>query len=107
MVSDFGASFCYGDASHFEAIEVLAFGRLVEDLFAWFLGISVPSTISNVGCLSGTQLEPLKEGQLKDLLGSILQPDQGKRPTFSEIMETLSRIPDFDCAQKAVENITK
>ena len=107
MVSDFGASFCYGDASHFEAIEVLAFGRLVEDLFAWFQGISVPSTISNVGCFSGTQLEPLKEGQLKDLLGSILQPDQGKRPTFSEIMETLSRIPDFDCAQKAVENITQ
>mmetsp|Transcript_4377 Transcript_4377/g.10050 ORF Transcript_4377/g.10050 Transcript_4377/m.10050 type:complete len:456 (-) Transcript_4377:2153-3520(-) len=102
MVSDFGASFCYGDASHFEAIEVLAFGRLVEDLFAWFLGISVPNSISNVGCISGS---PLEEGQLKVLLGSILQPDQGKRPTFSEIMETLSRIPDFDCARKAVEHI--
>ena len=103
MVSDFGASFCYGDANHFEAIEVLAFGRLVQDLFAWFLGISVPSKISNVGCCTGSR--PLDEGRLKDLLGSILQPDQGKRPTFSEIMDTLSRIPDFDCAKQAVEHI--
>lgn len=75
----------------FEKIEVLAFGRLVQDLFLWYFGLACPdSTESNDLCNTS-----INEGPFKDLMASILQPDQTTRPTFGEIKEKLAGMPEF------------
>ncbi len=98
-LSDWGASFVYHDGmttstkpkSIFEKIEVLAFGRLVQDLFLWYFGLACPdSTESNDSRKIG-----ISEGPFKDLMASILQPQQAMRPTFGEIKEKLAGMPEF------------
>ena len=98
-LSDWGASFVYNRetelAEMVERIEVLAFGRLVQDLFAWHLRVAVPDstepTIHNFRIWG----QAIKEGAFKELLASILQPDQTIRPTFRAIMEKLESMTEF------------
>ncbi|KAL3771616.1 hypothetical protein ACHAW5_006643 [Stephanodiscus triporus] len=77
-LSDWGASFVY-DRRHielagmFERIEVLAFGRLVQDLLDWHLGMAMQDL----------------PGPMKELLASAIQPDQASRPGFRVIKDTL------------------
>ena len=101
-LSDWGASFVYNDsmvadsstsADIFEKIEVLAFGRLVQDMLLWYLKVACPdSTGSTLGLLWS---HISMSSPFKDLMASILQPDQSKRPTFGEIKESLAKIPEF------------
>ncbi|KAL7537189.1 hypothetical protein ACHAXR_011731, partial [Thalassiosira sp. AJA248-18] len=101
-VSDWGASFLYDDndrAAIFEAIEVLAFGRLVQDLFDWHLDTAVPDSTEPSDFLGRTRGSALEKGPLYDLMSSILQPEQNKRPTFRDIKAKLSSIPEFDTAK--------
>ncbi|KAL9181489.1 LOW QUALITY PROTEIN: hypothetical protein ACHAXT_010294 [Thalassiosira profunda] len=82
MLSDWGASFVYDrekaeSAAMYERIEVLAFGHLVQDLYAWHLGSALDSS------------------PLNDLTSSILQPDQSKRPDFATIKGKLAAMPEF------------
>ena len=99
-LSDWGASFVYQDnmtaptssALIFEKIEVLAFGRLVQDLFLWYLGLACPDSTESQNFL---WKRSIRRGPFKDLMASILQPDQTKRPTFGEIKEKLAEIPEF------------
>ena len=103
-LSDFGASFvCDGSElieERLESIEVLAFGRLVQDLYSWHMNIDLPdSTITDeersvTGRRRGNA-SMMKEGPMRDLVASILQPDQSLRPTFKSLTNTLSQIPDF------------
>jgi len=110
-VSDWGASFIY-DGKHelsavFERIEVLAFGRLVQDLFDWHLGVAVPDTTEADDFLLGrTRGKPMEKGDLYDILESILQPSQKERPSFTVIKEKLSLIPEFEAAKLAAEKVT-
>lgn len=73
-LSDWGASFIYDRESNaelagiFERIEVLAFGRLVQDMFLWHFKTNVP--------------ESLEMGPFYDLMSSIVQPQQSKRPSL-------------------------
>lgn len=86
-LSDFGASFVYDRESDaelagiFERIEVLAFGRLIQDLFLWHFKTDVP--------------ESLERGPFYNLTHSIVQPQQNERPSFSEIKKALSVLPEF------------
>lgn len=103
-ISDWGASFIY-DGSHeyaaiFERIEVLAFGRLIQDLFDWHLNCAVPDSTEPADFLGRTRGTAMKEGPFYNLVQSILQPDQMKRPSFKEIKDTLQRLPDFEKAQE-------
>lgn len=99
-LSDWGASFVYNDnmtapgksAIAFEKIEVLAFGRLVQDLFMWYFGLQCPDS-TETNNLSWKR--SIEAGPFKDLMASVLQPDQTKRPTFGEIKEKLGMIPEF------------
>ena len=108
-ISDWGASFIY-DGNHdyaaiFEKIEVLAFGRLVQDLFDWHLNLAVPDLTEPLDFLGrnrGTVMEP---GSLCNLLQRILQPDQMKRPSFKEIREELSRLSEFEIARHAANQV--
>jgi len=98
-LSDWGASFVYHDnmtaptktAIIFEKIEVLAFGRLVQDLFLWHFGLACPDSTESTDLWK----KSISAGPFKDLMSSILQPDQTKRPTFEEIKEKLAGIPEF------------
>jgi hypothetical protein len=78
-ISDWGASFAYDrnnieQAELIEKIEVLAFGKLVQDILSWH-----PSLI--------------QEGPFEELLDEIIQPEVSKRPNFKEIKEKLEHIP--------------
>jgi len=95
-LSDWGASFVYDRtnvelASQVEKIEVLAFGRLVQDLFNWNLNVAVPDSTE-----LGSYLNTQSGNKTMSLIASILQNDQSKRPTFREIKETLATIPAFE-----------
>lgn len=94
-LSDWGASFLYDRtnlevASKIEKAEVLAFGRLVQDLYKWNLNIAVPDTTE-----SGSYLSTNNDSKMMSLVASILQPEQSQRPTFREIKETLAIMPEF------------
>mmetsp|Transcript_3102 Transcript_3102/g.6733 ORF Transcript_3102/g.6733 Transcript_3102/m.6733 type:complete len:556 (-) Transcript_3102:52-1719(-) len=83
LLSDWGASWVYGrDGSDFSAliekIEVLAFGRLVEDLVSW------------------VDLSEQFSRNAQDLLQSITRADLVSRPTFKEIKNKLLQIPEFE-----------
>jgi hypothetical protein len=103
-VSDWGASFVYDDndgysAKCFESIEVLAFGRLVQDLFDWHLDTALPDSTEPSDFLGRSRGKPLVSGEFYDLLSSILQPRQYERPSFSNITKKLSAMPEFEfCA---------
>ena len=108
-ISDWGASFIY-DGNHsyapiFERIEVLAFGRLVQDLFDWHLNTAVPDLTESDDFLGKTRGVPLEKGSLYDLMTLILQPDQMKRPSFREIKERLDKLPEFEQAMHAANEI--
>ena len=94
-LSDWGASFVYDPsaevASKIEKIEVLAFGRLVQDLFKWNLNVAVPDSTE-----LGSHFNSKSGDKTISLIASILQTEQSKRPTFSEIKETLATIPEFN-----------
>mmetsp|Transcript_5712 Transcript_5712/g.12441 ORF Transcript_5712/g.12441 Transcript_5712/m.12441 type:complete len:497 (+) Transcript_5712:81-1571(+) len=108
-VSDWGASFVYDGnsdlATIFEAIEVLAFGRLVQDLFDWHLDTAVPDSTEPADFLGRSRGKPMERGSLYDLMSSILQPHQNKRPSFSDIKAKLSSVPMFDSARASVEHL--
>ena len=101
-LSDWGASFVYNNnmvasfsdnsSRVFEKIEVLAFGRLIQDLFMWYCGVACPDSTETYNYPEKTSIDV---GPFKDLMASILQPDQSKRPTFEEIKEKLTVIPEF------------
>ena len=99
-VSDWGASFVYDGndefADMFERIEVLAFGRLVQSLYLWHLDTAVPDSTEPADFLGQTQGKPLEKGPFHELMSSILQPGQASRPTFSNIIATLSSMPEFE-----------
>ena len=94
-LSDWGASFVYDTsaevASKIEKIEVLAFGRLVQDLLKWNLNVAVPDSTE-----LGSHLNSKSGDKTMSLIASILQKEQSKRPTFREIKETLATIPEFE-----------
>ena len=98
------ASFVYdrknvSQALKFQKIEVLAFGRLVQDLFEWHMQIAVPDS-TEPPYRGKDRGRPMGEGPLYDLIQSILQPDQGDRPTFDDIKQMLSKMPEFEEAIK-------
>jgi len=100
-VSDWGASFVYdgivdSSAHTFESIEVLAFGRLVQDLFDWHLDTALPDSTEVADFLGRSRGKPLQAGLFHDLMSLILQPQQNKRPSFSEIKSLLLSIPEFE-----------
>jgi serine/threonine protein kinase len=105
-ISDWGASFVYDGQDpkmrrSFEAIEVLAFGRLVQDLFEWHLGTALPDATEPSDFLLGrSRGTSLVAGPFYDLMSSVLQPQQDKRPSFGEIMAVLSSIPEFGAAKQ-------
>lgn len=94
-LSDWGASFSYDRgtelASKIESIEVLAFGRLIQDLINWNLNTAAPDS-TELGLFVG-------RAPFKDLLASILHPETSRRPTFAEIKKQLTSIPDFSSVQ--------
>lgn len=100
-LSDWGASFVYDRentelAAEYERIEVLAFGRLVQDLFKWHFNMKVPdSTESKSFYFGKIGTKAMGEGPLKELIASILQPDQASRPSFRMIVERLESIEDL------------
>lgn len=108
-VSDWGASFVYdGDseaAAIFQAIEVLAFGRLVQDLFYWHLDTVFPDSTESIDFVGRTQGKLIPEGPLSNLISTILQPDQMLRPTFFEIQTALSSMSEFDAARISAEQV--
>lgn len=80
-ISDWGASFAYDrdDTEQYaliERIEVLAFGRLIQDMLSWHSSV-------------------IQEGPFMDLLGDIIQPVVTKRPSFNVIKERLAQIPEM------------
>jgi hypothetical protein len=80
-ISDWGASFAYDlddveQADLIEKIEVLAFGRLVQDLFSWHSDIAVVPKV------------------IQDLLVHIVESETTERPNFRTIKEKLSFIPE-------------
>ena len=83
-LSDWGASFVYDRknvelAEMLERIEVLAFGRLIQDLIDWHHDMAIQDL----------------SGPLKELLSSITQPNQASRPNFRAIKEKLGGMPEF------------
>ena len=107
-VSDWGASFvydCIADSPPqlFESIEVLAFGRLVQDLFDWHLNTALPDVIEPADCSVKSRRKPLEAGLFYDLMSSILQPIQAERPSFSDIKAVLKSIPEFEAATNSPE----
>lgn len=108
-VSDWGASFVY-DGNHdsaktFEAIEVLAFGRLAQDLFDWNLDTAVPDSTEPADFLGRSRGRPMEQGPLHDLMSSILQPQQSSRPSFGGIKAELSSMPEFESAKACTEQL--
>jgi serine/threonine protein kinase len=100
-VSDFGASFVYDRDKYpiFERIEVLAFGRLVQDLFLWHLDTAITDTTEHP---QGTKT--LEKGLFSDLMELILQPNQLGRPSFRDIQDTLSFLPEFSAAASRLKD---
>jgi len=103
-VSDWGASFVYdGDADDsalFEAIETLAFGRLVQDLFDWHLDVAVPDSTEPADFLGRSRGKTtLERGPFYDLISLILQPQLLERPSFGCIKEKLALMPEFENAK--------
>jgi hypothetical protein len=103
-VSDWGASFVYdgivdSSTQTFESIEVLAFGRLVQDLFDWHLDTALPDSTEPTDFLGRSRGKPLQAGLFYDLMSSILQPLQTERPSFSDIKAVLSSIPEFEAVR--------
>jgi len=101
-LSDWGASFVYDRENNelsemFERIEVLAFGRLIQDLFQWHFNIVVPDSTEPTSYLGNIKMGKAKldKGPLYDLISLILQPDQARRPNFHIIKGMLENIPDF------------
>ena len=107
-LSDWGAGFVYDRNSElaeiFERIEVLAFGRLVQDLFDWHLNTAVPDSSEPADFLGRSRGTPMEKGPLYDLMKSILQP-QKERPSFRMIKEALSSMPEFETAKNAAGQI--
>lgn len=102
-LSDWGASFVYNrdDAElteMLERIEVLAFGRLVQDLLAWHLRVAVPDTTGSTSYFDSflSRNKSMEMGAFKELLASILQPDQTIRPNFRAIKEKLESMSEFN-----------
>jgi serine/threonine protein kinase len=102
-LSDWGASFVYNrdDAElteMLERIEVLAFGRLVQDLLAWHLRVAVPDTTGSTSYFDSflSRDKSMEMGAFKELLASILQPDQTIRPNFRAIKEKLESMSEFN-----------
>ncbi|KAL7530423.1 hypothetical protein ACHAWF_003368 [Thalassiosira exigua] len=96
-LSDWGASFVYDRgnadlAAIFERIEVLAFGRLVQNLWDWHFNMSVPDSTESVESIS---TDEINDGTFKDLIATILQPDQATRPSFRVIKNKLESMPEF------------
>ena len=109
-MSDWGASFIYDgndndSAATFEAIEVLAFGRLVQDLFDWHLATALPDSTEPADFLGRTRGDLLERGPFYDLMTSILQPDQASRPTFATIKAKLSSMPEFQACKQSTEQL--
>jgi Leucine-rich repeat (LRR) protein len=80
-ISDWGASFAYDlddaeQAELIEKIEVLAFGRLIQDILSWHSKV-----------IEG---EPFK-----GLLDDILQPEITERPGFKAIKDRLALMPEM------------
>jgi hypothetical protein len=103
-VSDWGASFvydCIADSPPqiFESIEVLAYGRLVQNLYDWHLDTALPDSTEPADCIS--RCKPLEAGPFYDLMSSILQPIQAERPSFCDIKAVLKSIPEFEAATNA------
>jgi hypothetical protein len=99
-VSDWGASFIYDGfdtfaTNCFESIEVLAFGRLVQDLFDWHLETALPDSTEPADFLGKSRGNPLDEGEFYDLMSWILQPRQSERPSFTIIKSKLAAMPEF------------
>eukprot|EP00986_Skeletonema_menzelii_P018955 scaffold27037_cov134-Skeletonema_menzelii.AAC.2 len=94
-LSDWGASFVYDKRAEIEKIEVLAFGRLVQDLLRWNLNVAIPDSTE-----LGSHLNSKSGDKTMSLIASILQKEQSKRPTFREIKETLATIPEFEQLQE-------
>ena len=109
-LSDWGASFVYEKdtelANIFERIEVLAFGRYVQDMFDWHLNIDVPdSTKPAASYFRSINKSKMDDGELKELIASILQPDQASRPTFATIKAKLSSMTEFEAAKVSAEKL--
>ncbi|KAL7527413.1 hypothetical protein ACHAXR_001950, partial [Thalassiosira sp. AJA248-18] len=99
-LSDWGASFVYDrenaeSAAMFERVEVLAFGRLVQNLFQWHLNVAVPDSTETATRLGKSIGKMDEESSLAELISSILQPDQASRPNFRTIKEKLESMPEF------------
>mmetsp|Transcript_37202 Transcript_37202/g.68911 ORF Transcript_37202/g.68911 Transcript_37202/m.68911 type:complete len:558 (-) Transcript_37202:59-1732(-) len=99
-LSDWGASFVYDrenaeSAAIFERIEVLAFGRLIQDLFDWHLNIAVPDFTESASYFGKIHRGRVDEGPFQELIASILQPDQSRRPSFQNVKEKLESIDEF------------
>ena len=99
-LSDWGASYVYDhdseSAGMYEGIEVLAFGRLVQDLFDWHLNTALPDSTESTPNLRSTNRRNIDEGSpFAELMASILQPDQTSRPNFHTIKEKLESMEDF------------
>lgn len=80
-ISDWGASFAYNrddaeQADLIEKIEVLAFGRLVQDLVSWHSDVIVVPK------------------EIQDLLVQIVESETTERPNFRTIKEKLSFISE-------------
>lgn len=107
-VSDWGASFVYDgeceSAKTFEAIEVLAFGRLVQDLFDWHLDTTLPDSTEPADFLGRPRGNTaLESGPLHDLMSSILQPEQSDRPSFRSIKAKLYEMPEFAAVKRCAD----
>ncbi|KAL7485629.1 hypothetical protein ACHAW6_011219 [Cyclotella cf. meneghiniana] len=80
-ISDWGASFAYDrddidQSDLIEKIEVLAFGRLVDDLVSWHSDVIVVPK------------------EIQDLLVHIVESETRERPNFRTIKQKLSFIPE-------------
>ncbi|EED96061.1 predicted protein, partial [Thalassiosira pseudonana CCMP1335] len=100
-LSDWGASYVYDRnnaqmAPMIERIEVLAFGRLIQNLFDWHLNIAIPDSTESVSYLESMRKSKLEAGSFRDLIAEILQPLQEDRPTFKMIKERLTAMPEFE-----------
>eukprot|EP00581_Thalassiosira_minuscula_P014047 CAMPEP_0183718650 /NCGR_PEP_ID=MMETSP0737-20130205/11854_1 /TAXON_ID=385413 /ORGANISM="Thalassiosira miniscula, Strain CCMP1093" /LENGTH=547 /DNA_ID=CAMNT_0025948247 /DNA_START=260 /DNA_END=1903 /DNA_ORIENTATION=+ len=99
-LSDWGASFIYDHenteaAAVFERIEVLAFGRLLQNLFDWHLNIELPDKTEQASDNERQNIGKLDEGPFKELVASILQNNQAKRPNFRMVKQKLESIDEF------------
>ena len=109
-LSDWGASFVYARddkdgegtaASAYERLEVLAFGRLVQDLLAWHLDVVAPDATAldpegDPAQNPAPRGQDMEDGPFRDLMTAVLRRDPARRPTFREIKETLASMSEFE-----------